>query len=43
MNVLQLVRQQAVKKQALRNAQMAAAKAQPIFLTYKGQSYQKAA
>jgi hypothetical protein len=43
MNVLNLVRQQAVKKQALQDAQMAATKAAPIFLTYRGQSYQKAA
>jgi hypothetical protein len=43
MNVLQLVRQQTQKKQALQDAQMLATKAQPILLTYRGQSYQKAA
>ena len=43
MNVLNLVRQQAQKKQALQDAQMAATKGGFICLTYRGQTYQKAA
>ena len=43
MNVLNLVRQQAQKQQALRDAQMAATKGGFVCLTYRGQTYQKAA
>ena len=43
MNVLALIRTKAQKKAALKQAQVAAAKAAPVCLVYRGVSYEKAA
>jgi hypothetical protein len=43
MNVLALIRTKAQKKDALKRAQMAAAKAAPVCLVYRGVGYEKAA
>ena len=41
MNVLQMIRNKALKLDALKQAQVAAVKAPPVFLVYRGNRYQK--
>ena len=42
MNVLEMIRTKAQKLDALKQAQVAAVKAPPVFLVYRGIKYQKA-